>query len=188
MSKYLDPKEVLPLEWHLYKTVCPFLAPIAYEQIGLTPNGITTVGNIFGALGLISLYNDNYLWFFLFIMIRQMLDALDGYVARKYKHFSKWGERYDHVSDSLLGSLVTLLFLIKLKPKNRVFIIPYILFNILIHDTKKKRSLCFRGKLEKCIEPESRSNYMSKTRFLSYSERKAARLLFVIIILKYFNK
>ena len=186
MNKYEDPNYVLPLEWHLYESVCPVLAPIAYEQIGLTPNGITTVGNIFGALGLISLYNDNYLWFFLFIMIRQMLDALDGYVARKYKHFSKWGDKYDHISDGVVTTLITILFVFKLKPRNRVFLVPMIIFHILIFEMRGQRKICLVNEDGVCNK--DRHQVLTSTKFLSYTERKILKLLFVIIILKYFNK
>lgn len=190
MNKYEDPEYVLPLEWALYENVCPVLAPIAHETLGLTPNTITTVSNIFGILSIIFLYKNNYINFFIFSLIRQVLDALDGYVARKYKIFSKWGDTYDHVSDVIVYTLVILVFISKIKIKNRpIILIPLLLFSIFIFSDRVLRSECINKKIENvCNTTEQKKQIMTKTRYLSFIEIKILINLYIILMLKYVNK
>lgn len=190
MNKYEDPEYVLPLEWALYENVCPVLAPIAHETLGLVPNKITTISNIFGILSVIFLYKNNYIIFFICSLIRQILDALDGYVARKYNIFSKWGDIYDHVSDAIMYTLVILIFISKIKTKNRSFILlPLLLFSIFIFSDRVLRSECINKKIEHvCSTHEEKKKIMTKTRYLSFMEMKILINLYIILMLKYFNK
>jgi phosphatidylglycerophosphate synthase len=70
-----------------------------FYNVGFTPNMITTIGNIFAFLSIKKLYYNDLWGSFLFGIIRQIFDCMDGQMARKYKMFSKFGDRYDHFSD-----------------------------------------------------------------------------------------
>tara|TARA_B100000524_G_C23570775_1_gene341719 strand:- start:77 stop:475 length:399 start_codon:yes stop_codon:yes gene_type:complete len=50
--------------------------------------------------------------------MRALLDGVDGYIARKYKKYSKLGEIYDHVSDSIYSGFITLYCLNKINNYN----------------------------------------------------------------------
>ena len=172
MSKYSDPKEVLPLEWYLYKTVCPFLAPIAYEQIGLTPNMITMLGFVMSILALNSLKNKNFLMFTIFLVIRQVLDALDGYVARKYKHFSKWGEILDHALDEITIFGVVLLVWRSLGFKKLTI---FSIVGIIQTYFQDKRVKCIQNKDRRCLR---------RTRIFSCFDNLLFLILFIYILYK----
>jgi len=66
---------------------------------GVTPNIITTVGNIVRALSLYFLFTDSKILFAIFYIIGYYFDCLDGHFARRYKMCTKFGDWYDHVSD-----------------------------------------------------------------------------------------
>ncbi len=189
MNKYEDPEYVLPLEWALYENVCPILAPIAHETLGLVPNTITTISNIFGILSIIFLYKNNYIVFFICSLIRQVLDALDGYVARKYKIFSKWGDTYDHVSDVIVYTLIILVFISKIKTKSRpIILMPLLFFTIFIFSDRVLRSECINKKfVNVCDTDDEKKQIMTRTRYLSFIEIKILMNLYIILMLKYFN-
>lgn len=103
-----------------------FLAPYAHK-LGLSPNMITTLSVIFSCASIYSLYKHRFIVAIILYIISYFCDCLDGYVARKYNMISKFGDLYDHISDtvSFLGYLL-ILFLIN----SRLFLmfLPIILF------------------------------------------------------------
>ena len=82
-----------------------------FTKLKIEPNTITFFNNlIITPFLLYELYCNYYLVSILFIWIRAYLDALDGYIARKYNKCSKEGDIYDHCCDSLfVGALTTVL-------------------------------------------------------------------------------
>ncbi len=180
MNKYKSPDEVLPLEWNLYDKVCPALAPLFYEKLGMPPNAITLLNNlIFIPLALHSFYNRRYGLFILFVAIRQMFDGLDGYVARKYKHYSDFGDKLDHGFDVLFNTLITLVSFMLLKDK-RLFVIIIIVLGIAGFYVDK-RGKCVQDRSEGCDE------FLRNTRIFSFFESIIMYMLGLSAILIYDN-
>ena len=70
----------------------------------LTPNTITTVGNILRFSGVWLLYTRQYaLCAALLIFGGLMCDFMDGHYARKYGMVTTFGDYYDHYSDVVWG-------------------------------------------------------------------------------------
>jgi phosphatidylglycerophosphate synthase len=66
----------------------------------LTPNMITTAGNVLRFTGLWLLYQRRCAWEAgLFTLLGLVLDFVDGHYARKYDQVTLFGDYYDHVTD-----------------------------------------------------------------------------------------
>ncbi len=75
---------------------------ILYKKYKITPNAITLFNSLYVTNIILHQWIiSNYYTSFLFLMIRLVLDGSDGYIARKYNLYSKEGEIYDHISDSI---------------------------------------------------------------------------------------
>lgn len=98
-DKYENPFDVI-----LYK-ISDYLCPYA-KSLGFTPNSITTLSNIFCAITIILLLQSYYILAIITYLISYFFDCMDGHIARKYKMFSKYGDMYDHVSDSFKFVLI----------------------------------------------------------------------------------
>ena len=79
---------------------------VLYTVFGMTPNMITLI-NAFIVTGCLFYYwyIDNFIYSFIFLYLRNILDGADGYIARKYKLYSKVGDIYDHMSDCVFIGL-----------------------------------------------------------------------------------
>ena len=78
------------------------LAPYMYKY-NVTPNMITTLGNLSWIYGLYLLYDNEYIFSAILFALGYYFDCLDGYVARKYNQLSIFGDYYDHISDLTKG-------------------------------------------------------------------------------------
>lgn len=98
-------------------------------KIGFTPNMITTIGTIFGILTLYCIYIDKFIPAFIFFWLSYFMDCLDGFYARKYKLYSKFGDYYDHIRDIIIFIFFTSLVFYKLKTKKeKIFFITVLIF------------------------------------------------------------
>jgi len=95
----------------------------------MEPNVITTINIIPSVLALYYLKINNYLYFYIFLIIRILLDAMDGHVARKYNKVTDFGGLYDNLVDLFFYTF--LIFLLTYK-KNRIICIVSMLVFILI--------------------------------------------------------
>ena len=86
-----------PVDNFLYIYV-EILAPYM-NKYNITPNMITTLGNISWICGAYLIYNDKFTYGSLLFATSYYFDCLDGYVARKYNQTSIFGDYYDHISD-----------------------------------------------------------------------------------------
>lgn len=104
-----------------------------FKNTGHTPNIITTYSLFFAMLSIYYLYNDNFTLFALFFGISYFFDCLDGHFARKYNMVSKFGDFYDHFTDSIKGVLLIYVCFLKYKTVisfNLLFV--FFLFSILM--------------------------------------------------------
>ena len=105
--KYLTDKYIL----------LPFVekTDFLYTKYNITPNQITiTNGLIITNFFLYFILNGNYCISSIFLFLRLLLDGSDGYIARKYKLYSKEGDIYDHISDSIFMGQLFMIFVYKL--------------------------------------------------------------------------
>lgn len=77
-------------------------API-FKATGHTPNIITTYSLALGLFAAYNLFRGNMVVFAMASVISYFMDCADGYVARKYKMTSKFGDVYDHGSDTIIN-------------------------------------------------------------------------------------
>lgn len=68
-------------------------------SMGLTPNMITTLGNVSRFTAAYFLFQGQKVTFFALYVLGYVFDCMDGHFARRYKMTSEWGDVYDHVSD-----------------------------------------------------------------------------------------
>jgi phosphatidylglycerophosphate synthase len=113
--------------------IAEILSPIAYF-FWLTPNVLTTISIIFSGLTVYYLNEYNFGMASYMYMISYYFDCWDGFFARKYKMYSKFGDLYDHIADILkFTSISYMLFIIN--NSKFLFYCPFIvilsiLFNI----------------------------------------------------------
>ena len=130
---YDDPFDII-----LYK-IANILCPYA-KAIGLTPNMITTLSNIFFIITIILLLKSYYIIALFTFIISYYFDCMDGHMARKYKMFSKYGELYDHGSD-IIKYIVIIITLIYIDYDKFIISLPFAL--ILIFGSLVKRG-CYQ--------------------------------------------
>jgi phosphatidylglycerophosphate synthase len=95
-----------------------------YKNVGLTPNGLTTISLLLGLSTSYFAYNNKYIIASATWLLSYYFDCADGKMARKFKMTSKFGDLYDHSSDIL-----------------KHFILFYVLYNKLDKETKKIKYL-----------------------------------------------
>lgn len=102
-----------------------------FKNTGHTPNIITTYSIFFAILAIYYLYTDNLILFTLFFIVSYFFDCLDGHFARKYNMVTKFGDYYDHFSDSV--SAILLIYISFLKYKTVIsFNLLFVLFIFFI--------------------------------------------------------
>ena len=94
---------------------CPFdtilytvIEPLSrfFHILNFTPNMLTTISTIFGAMSFYFLYKRKEGFFVISFISYYLFDCLDGYYARKYGLCSKFGDYYDHIKDFIVAFLV----------------------------------------------------------------------------------
>ena len=129
-----------PIENFIYK-IADYLVPIAYST-GHTPNIITTYALLLRLLALIYIYYNNYLLFVIFWIVGQVMDCLDGQLARKYNMTSNLGSIYDHISDFICN--ITLVVIVFSKLNNLHLRIAFFCFVIIIFSLSSVYNACLR--------------------------------------------
>jgi len=95
----------------------------------MNPNAITLFNIIPSLISLYYVYHKDYLLFFIFLIIRTVLDCLDGLVARKYNKTSKLGAFLDIFTDLCFNS--ALLYIVLNNYSNDVKLYSICLFLII---------------------------------------------------------
>lgn len=75
----------------------------------MVPNVITILNIIPSMISLYYLHCKQYELFYIFLIIRIILDCLDGHVARKYNKMTKFGEKLDRYTDIFYYSVVLIM-------------------------------------------------------------------------------
>ena len=72
-----------------------------FKKYNFTPNMLTTISAFFGFLSIYAICKDKFLSGGILYFISYYFDCLDGYYARKYDMVTKFGDYYDHISDTV---------------------------------------------------------------------------------------
>ena len=97
----------------------------------LEPNYITIFNYIVTFLVGYLIYNDKSLIIIILLLVlRSILDILDGAVARKCDKTTKLGASLDVIGDALLGFLMVIIFYIKSTNKTKIFFILMFIFGL----------------------------------------------------------
>jgi len=94
----IDPSFESPLDNFIVYNICEPISESIYK-FNITPNMITTLSFACSLISIYFLYNYNILFFIIFSSLNYIFDCLDGYVARKYKLTTKFGDYFDHFTD-----------------------------------------------------------------------------------------
>ena len=123
-DKYNDPVDNALSK--LYAPIIPFL-----RNAGVTPNMITTLSMVSGLYSAKLIMDKEPRKAAFFFLLNYIFDCMDGYMARKYKMESKFGDWYDHVTDwiTMAAILVTLIKVNKYSFKSSWF---YVLMFLMI--------------------------------------------------------
>lgn len=118
-----------PLD-NLFYELSEITSPYAYS-IAFTPNMITTLSNIACIITILLLLNANYYLAALFVLIAFYFDCMDGYMARKYKMYSRFGDYYDHISD-VIKTISILMVLYYINSEKFYKIIPILILLLIM--------------------------------------------------------
>ena len=174
--------------------IAELLSPIAYF-LRLTPNILTTISIFFTIiciyyLNIHNFHNASYMY-----MISYYFDCMDGFYARKYKMYSKFGDLYDHIAD--LFKFISILYtLCKIDYIKFILYIPSLIslilfFNIhlgyqeLYYGKNESLFLSFSKKLcyiKNINDKEKLSNILKYTRWFGCG---TFNLIFCLIIYYY---
>ena len=83
------------------------------NNINISPNMITTIGVFSSLLGAYFLYTKKIYLFIFFYLFAYFCDCLDGYIARKYKKETIFGDYYDHITDVIQMILIIFILVYK---------------------------------------------------------------------------
>jgi phosphatidylglycerophosphate synthase len=178
MSKYKK-GEALPMEEGLYNNLAPKIAPFLYEKLGLTPNMITTIGLVMGLVLIYTFAIKDYTTTAILMIIRQILDGLDGYIARTYNLQSEFGKKYDQYSDKIVHNMeifLTTLTLFQYSPIGSFF---FLVIYWVLQQVNKQRFRCIRRTLKECKDEETRHFFLTKTKSVSAFDLQTLLALFI---------
>ena len=182
MSKY-KPGEALPLEEGLYTHINPIIGPFLHEKLGLTPNGITTISLFVAFYIAYSIYIGNYKTAAVLVLVRQVLDSTDGYIARRYGIESEFGAKYDMMVDYIHIFLMNSMLLYKLMG-NVPVIVTLIILKLYMDIGSGDRIECLKRN-GVCKDEKMRHEILKHTKRFSPFEYTLLEAL-LIFNLKYF--
>ena len=78
------------------------------QKTGLTPNFFTTMALISAIVSAFCMYQHLYAWGAFFVLLKQILDCVDGSLARLTKKFSKFGAGFDFIGD-VIGMILIMI-------------------------------------------------------------------------------
>lgn len=102
----------------------------AFHNTGHTPNVITTYSAICGIGAIYAVYNGHTAAFVITMVLSFFFDCLDGYMARKYKQTSRFGDLYDHVKDAAVIAGLLFVAMIKFPHHYKHLIAIMVLFKV----------------------------------------------------------
>lgn len=174
--------------------ISDFLSPYAY-RLGLTPNILTTISILFAGITVYLLFNKYYMLASFMYLVSYYFDCMDGFFARKYKMYSKFGDYYDHIADI---TKVTFIFFTLYYINSKKFftflpliIIFGILFNIhigcqeLYYDKNESDVLNIFKKICPVRNKNDKNEILNAMTYTRYVGCGTFNLLIIILIIYY---
>ena len=187
MSKYKK-GEALPIEEFLYSHINPVLGTFLHEKMKMTPNMITTITLLMSFVIGWNLWNNNYYTACVLILIRQILDSTDGFIARKYNLKSKFGEKYDNISDDLNNIITFTILLYKgrhsIMNNKCIFLLIVGAIILYINNMITLRNNCLKNK-DCCSDPNVKHDILKSTHVFSLYEICILMCVGIILFSKY---
>jgi len=182
-----------PFDAILYK-IADHLCPYA-KSLGLTPNWITTLSNIFCIITIFLLLKSYYIFAIFTFLISHFFDCMDGHMARKYKMFTKYGDLYDHISDCIKFVLI-FATLIYIDYKKFIIVLPIIILafigcNIhagcheLYYDKNESPSLEICKKLCPVKNKSDKQSLLNTIKYTRFFGSGTAMIIICLIFLYY---
>lgn len=117
---------------NLLISLIKLLSPIFY-MLNITPNMITTMSLIITLIGVHFINEQQFFKASILIFIGYIFDCWDGYYARTYNMTTKYGDIYDHVSDTLKTLLIVIAILsLKIKKYTKILFIIILFITVLL--------------------------------------------------------
>jgi len=109
-------------------------------KINITPNILTIFGLIFVIIGSIFIVLKQFIIAGIFLSIGNILDALDGYLARKYNQATKFGAFLDSVIDRFSDAFPLIAISYLLRNNDFIFFISLlsIIFSFMVSYTRAR--------------------------------------------------
>ena len=178
MSKYKK-GEALPLEEGLYNCLAPRVSPILYEKLGITPNMITYFGILIGVVMVYSFIKKDYTTTAILLIIRQVLDGLDGYIARRYNIQSEFGAKLDINSDFFFNTIVDVLIGLEIYKRSPNKLLIYVFFLWILSKINENKFDCIKRKTPECKDEKTRHFFLTQTKYVSSLDIKVVFALLI---------
>jgi hypothetical protein len=106
-----------------------------YNNSCITPNMVTTLALLSGIMSAFSLYNKQFILSGILWLLSYYFDCVDGKLARKFNKVTKFGDYYDHLSDTFKSILLLYTFYITNNDyfKKIIIIVVVLIILCLIH-------------------------------------------------------
>jgi len=134
----------------VFLTLTEWITP-ALHATGHTPNLITTYSLLCGLAAAYCLWKGKLVAFVVLFLLAYLFDCVDGYMARRYKQTSVFGDYYDHISDMVKVIALFYVFVCKYS-FNKLIPIGIVLMGLLLG------MLTYQGCAQKIIKEEGFSN------------------------------
>ncbi|AYV83587.1 MAG: CDP-alcohol phosphatidyltransferase [Hyperionvirus sp.] len=111
---------------NIFASGADFFCPL-FKCFGATPNLITSLSLVAGLGAIYQVWRENYKSGALLFILAYFLDVMDGFYARKYNMETKFGDWYDHISDTIKNGIMLLLVIYLLFVNEKYFVIGIII-------------------------------------------------------------
>ena len=128
IPEYLDN----PVDTAIFKHIDMYLPML--NKYNITPNHLTAISLLFGVSTSYFLYYDSFLLAGLTWFIAYYFDCADGKMARAYDMVTRFGDYFDHGSDTFKCVLLTYVIYLKLKSK-KITKLLILIFVLLVINT-----------------------------------------------------
>ncbi len=107
-----------------------------YNDLCITPNMVTTMSLIVSLVSIYSLYNKQFILSGILWIVSYYFDCVDGKLARKFNKVTKFGDYYDHISDTFKAILLVYILYTNTDPayfKKFIIVLGILIILCLIH-------------------------------------------------------
>jgi phosphatidylglycerophosphate synthase len=159
-----------PIDVQIFKNIDTILPTL--NKYNLTPNHLTAVSLVFGVSASYFLYYDKYFLSAITWFLAYYFDCVDGKMARRYDMVTKFGDYFDHSSDTFKVLLLIYVMYLKLKGKRMSKLLILIFVLIVINLMFVGSHFGCQEKVTKDIQRKMKKNTdESESETLAFTER-----------------